>query len=313
MTDNPFRFDSDDSRHELRWWTERLEDVKAQVWSLIAAYAHGFSYNYQYLVHFLQCRNDTSGWGGDPTYYRPAPIPTPVEFIEVLQFRTSQLERALIDGNVVWSWPEHWGTVSWSGPVAAPVRTEDYSLLDIDPAAALWMHLLETRQAIRVHEFLLAEATQPLAQLIALDREEGLKDIRDFTKAATKLAVIDPYVFAGPARQADDYVRDFSRVARIGPQFKALHIVYSSTKGNTFAIRKGIVRAAREAGTVLTYHDTDLIHDRIWIRDRSRALVVGTSFGGIGSRVAFLLPLPTADLARLLGFLDSHRLFTNDA
>ena len=58
----------------------------------------------------------------------------------------------------------------------------------------------------------------------------------------------------------------------------------------------------------MTEHGTDTVHDRVWIADRKRGLVVGTSFNGLGSRAAFLLPLPDPDLVAVLEYLDEHSL-----
>ena len=169
-----------------------------------------------------------------------------------------------------------------------------------------YLHLVETRQAIRVHQFLLSEGG-PRQFLMSLDRGQGLRDIRAFTSGTTKLIVIDPYAYAGESRESGRYVSELAKAAHL-PELKALHVVFSSSRGNTALIRKGIARVARESGAKFTDTDSDLIHDRIWIADRERALVVGTSFGGLGSKAAFLLPLPGIDLKELLRFLDERRL-----
>ncbi len=38
------------------------------------------------------------------------------------------------------------------------------------------------------------------------------------------------------------------------------------------------------------------MHDRVWIKDGNRAKVVGTSFNGLGKKLAFILNLPESDL-----------------
>lgn len=55
--------------------------------------------------------------------------------------------------------------------------------------------------------------------------------------------------------------------------------------------------------------DTNLIHDRIWIKDRKEAIVVGTSLGSFGgTRLSFILSLPSYDLGALLEYLQENSL-----
>ena len=148
-------------------------------------------------------------------------------------------------------------------------------------------------------------------QAIAIARATGLKEIRDFTRDARKLMIVDPYAFGGPSDTAsvDEYVDHFCHVARLdGGCLSALHVIFDSTKGQTKSIRKSISARAKEAGVRFTESDTNVIHDRVWIADRERGLVVGTSFGGLGQRSAFLLDLPTADLKHVLEFFDESGL-----
>jgi hypothetical protein len=141
-------------------------------------------------------------------------------------------------------------------------------------------------------------------------RTDGLREIRDFTHAVENLVVIDPYAYGGEAgEKAERYVEEFAKATRIGSAaLKKLHIIFNSKCGRTKAIIEGIALRASNAGVELTDNDTDLFHDRVWIADRSRGLVVGTSFGGLGNRAAFLLQLPEFDLRHVLGFIDENGL-----
>ncbi len=140
-------------------------------------------------------------------------------------------------------------------------------------------------------------------------RKEGLKEIRDFTKDAKKLIIIDPYFYGGEERSSDYYVQEFSKCSRIRRKHvEAIHIIFSSMHGNTNAIKRGIKEEANLNKCILTEKDTAKIHDRIWIADRKRAIVVGTSLGGIGNRLSFILELPEYDLQAILEFLDDEKL-----
>jgi hypothetical protein len=61
-------------------------------------------------------------------------------------------------------------------------------------------------------------------------------------------------------------------------------------------IRRRVQAFADEAGIQLRNYPTEELHDRVWIRDGAQAKVVGTSFGGLGRKMAFVLDLPPADL-----------------
>jgi hypothetical protein len=43
--------------HHLEWHYEDPSEAKATAWSIIAAHTDSFSYNYDYLVHFITKKN----------------------------------------------------------------------------------------------------------------------------------------------------------------------------------------------------------------------------------------------------------------
>lgn len=142
-------------------------------------------------------------------------------------------------------------------------------------------------------------------------RDAGIKEIRDFTKNSEKLIIIDPYIFSGKSSQAKKIAEDFARTARLAENTpKNIRVIYNPEKV-TKEVKRAIEKSAKEYGVTLTSIGTEEIHDRIWISDRSRGLVVGTSLSGLGKRVAFLLDLPKADLDAILDFLDERKLSRN--
>jgi hypothetical protein len=144
-------------------------------------------------------------------------------------------------------------------------------------------------------------------------RNTGLKEIRDFTSDCQELIIIDPYIFGGETEKASKYIKEFKKSSRINnTKLNNIHIIYSSKHGNTKKIKNGIKKLASDNNCTLTSCDSDLIHDRIWIKDKSDAIVVGTSFGGIGKRLCFLLELPMYDLKCLLDFLTSENLYSKN-
>lgn len=146
-------------------------------------------------------------------------------------------------------------------------------------------------------------------------RTVGLKELRDFTANAEALIIVDPYVFSGPNDRAADIAEEFKRTARVdGKWLKRVHFIYdASTKCTTKTVKAAISRVLKDASITVSSRPSNVIHDRVWIADRRRALVVGTSFNGLGGRAAFLLPLPDPDLRALLEFLDENSLSRAEA
>lgn len=143
-------------------------------------------------------------------------------------------------------------------------------------------------------------------------RDSGLKEIRDFTWGAKELIIIDPYLFSGATKDAESYLNDFKRSSRIdGNSLRKLHIIYNSKYPLTQSIKRGIKRLAEQNDCTISSIGTDLIHDRIWIKDKNNAIVVGTSFGTLGKRVCFILELPKHDLESLLKMIKKNNLLTN--
>jgi hypothetical protein len=147
-------------------------------------------------------------------------------------------------------------------------------------------------------------------QLVALQgqRHIGLNELRDFTDQTEALIVVDPYIFSGIRGSAAAIAEDFKRAARVGGKsLKRVHFIRDVNE-TTNAVRSEIVALCAKHKVHMTERHTDAIHDRIWIADRLRGLVVGTSFNGLGSKAAFLLPLPNPDLKALLKHFDAHSL-----
>ena len=146
-------------------------------------------------------------------------------------------------------------------------------------------------------------------------RSIGLKELRDFTVDVESLIIVDPYAFSGSSDRAEEIAEDFKRTARAGGKWlKRVHFVYDpSTKSTTKAVKAAISKVFKESNIQMSTRKSSEMHDRVWIADRKRALVVGTSFNGIGGRAAFLLPLPEPDLQALLEFLDEKSLSRAEA
>lgn len=141
-------------------------------------------------------------------------------------------------------------------------------------------------------------------------RASGLKEIRDFTVKTKSLIIVDPYIFSGSSENAEMITDEFKKAIRAkGKELKRIHFVYDSEASNTTqAVRNSIKKMLKYESIQVTEAQSAVLHDRIWISDRNRAVVVGTSLNGIGGRVAFILPLPNEDLNALLEYLDENNL-----
>jgi hypothetical protein len=203
--------------------------------------------------------------------------------------------------------------------LAANLREMGFDHLEI-PLADIWSELHEINKKLDNPQFTCRFAQQDtgVMQMMvasknvdAESRQAGIKEIRDFTYKASQLIVIDPYLYGGESeeRSAMKYLEDFEKSSRINQlSLKELHVIYSSSHGQTKNIKHGIKRLANDYGCEYTESNTDKIHDRIWIKDRKDAIVVGTSLRGLGNRLCFILPLPQYDLQALLEYLKEQSL-----
>lgn len=60
----------------------------------------------------------------------------------------------------------------------------------------------------------------------------------------------------------------------------------------------------RSRGTSVSYWQTTEIHDRTIIRDNNTATLLGTSFGGYGNKLSFVLDIPSKDLEMFMTQLE---------
>ena len=63
----------------------------------------------------------------------------------------------------------------------------------------------------------------------------------------------------------------------------------------------------RGRGTQVSYWETTEIHDRTIIRDNMTGTLMGTSFGGLGNKMAFVLDIPDQDLRMFIEQLNRIR------
>jgi hypothetical protein len=133
---------------------------------------------------------------------------------------------------------------------------------------------------------------------------EGIRLLREFTTGAEELILIDPYLLR-PRRGSDPsgYVRLFSDCTNItAGKLKRVQAVYAWRYHDADVLGRLSDLCARHGCELTAKYTTD-VHDRLWVKDQTHGLLVGTSLNSIGGRLAFALPLPADDLHFLLDFL----------
>ena len=124
---------------------------------------------------------------------------------------------------------------------------------------------------------------------------ESIKYIDTWLKDAETLIVTDPYFYQydkGTYRTHTEYSETLTSILprKLG-KLDVFHL-----PGPHGHIKNKVEKYCRDHGIKLRNYPTNEIHDRVWIKNSNSAKVVGTSFGGIGNKLAFILDLPVQDL-----------------
>lgn len=115
---------------------------------------------------------------------------------------------------------------------------------------------------------------------------------------AEKLVIVDPYFFSwsgpnkifGKESQYTNFILELipDTVQRLevfhlpGPNSRITHKFNKMVKSRKIKAR---------------YIETNEIHDRVFIKNDQSAILIGTSLGGYGNKLAFVLPIPDEDLS----------------
>jgi hypothetical protein len=302
---NPFDLTNiDEAKHDLMWHVRDPSQAKGTVWSLAAAYAHCFSYSYEYLTLFIEQRNVNFGWYSDIKYYVPLPTPKIGEFLDILEFRRLELKRVLegttrdekndVEWNE-WHWPKEWD-VQWNY----------YGLVD-RPIKEL---LRDTENAIRVQKFIYEKSRYDFEQvmfgrLVFDDRSNALTTIQSRISNAETLVLCDPYIFNFKLKNitTSEYIRILISIMPTCT-LKKLDIFHGDYPVNHASEAERELRCQLNNTNIeINININKLLHDRVWIVNSDNAFVVGTSFNSIGDKLAFMLELPDSDLKEFIKHL----------
>lgn len=121
------------------------------------------------------------------------------------------------------------------------------------------------------------------------------------------LIITDPYLFTS-SRTRDSEVYAAAVGNMIAPALTdGLHITAVVTSSQNDAKVRAAVESelhARAHDLTISVVESDDFHDRFWIADRARGLVIGTSLNKIGRRIFFVDELSEADVAAVLAEVD---------
>lgn len=130
------------------------------------------------------------------------------------------------------------------------------------------------------------------------ERAKGVKYLLDWMKSPTEITIADPYFIKNSgAISEEEYMKSLQEILPnslvkielfIGPITKIYQKASIATWFNQLCVTRGIE---------LTVFHQEEVHDRVWLKSGTDALVVGTSFNGLGNKCAFLLNLDAEDAA----------------
>jgi hypothetical protein len=142
-----------------------------------------------------------------------------------------------------------------------------------------------------------------LAMVIAQgDPNPGVDLLKKRMANAKELIICDPYFFFyDPIHKSEnEYVKEITSIL---PNKKLNDLTIYCKKPKSPSIIKNLKSQISPKVDCHVYAVND-IHDRVWIKDATRGLLVGTSFGGLGKKVTFIINLPKKDLVDFLELLD---------
>ncbi|HHY0368232.1 hypothetical protein [Vibrio parahaemolyticus] len=128
------------------------------------------------------------------------------------------------------------------------------------------------------------------------------------SKCKNNLIISDPYFFQyGSDNKVFSSLTEYTDfICELIPNdIRSLEVFH--LPGPQGEVKMKIHKTLRSRNIKLTYIETNEIHDRVFIRDQDEAVLVGTSLGGYGNKLAFVLDLPNEDLENFKAALEKIR------
>jgi hypothetical protein len=120
--------------------------------------------------------------------------------------------------------------------------------------------------------------------------------LKNWLHDAKELIIADPFLFSHrPSKDFPDVDSYADALFDLFPgSMTSLDVFH--LPGAQGPVREAIQLRADQRKIRLRRVETTELHDRVWIRDNCHALGVGTSFNGLGNKIAFINKLPDEDL-----------------
>ncbi|UWQ21629.1 hypothetical protein [Jannaschia sp. W003] len=143
------------------------------------------------------------------------------------------------------------------------------------------------------------ETTEPtiLKFLIAANApsaNDAISRLRNWLKGAKHVIICDPYFFKFIPNGIYPTVEKYaSSIEKMLPKSATRIDIYSN--GHTITAKRAVVGKLK-AGRSIRHFSSSGIHDRFLIRDNNAGKIIGTSFGGFGSKFSVVVDLSEKDV-----------------
>lgn len=132
----------------------------------------------------------------------------------------------------------------------------------------------------------------------ASERAKGVKYLSNWMNSPTEITIADPYFIKDSGAISEtDYKSSLKCLLPLSLKKIELFIGPRTRKYQKASIASWFNELCATRGIQLEVFHQEEVHDRVWLKNGSDALVVGTSFNGLGNKCAFLLNLDAADTA----------------
>lgn len=179
-------------------------------------------------------------------------------------------------------------------------RRADYSMEQVQA------RLVESGSSYFLNMTMLQEDISP--KELPPTAEKRMADRMQKLAPETELIITDPYLFTG-SRKSDSEVYAASVGNMLAPALTAgLHVTaVVSRDGNNFKVRKAVEAElhARMNDLTISVIESSDFHDRFWIADRNRGLIVGASLNKIGGKIFFVDELSEGDVRDVLAEVEN--------
>lgn len=193
-------------------------------------------------------------------------------------------------------------------------RNKWWTRPDIEEILARLRHIERRLDTLQLGRCALVEGGRDESVMHLITGLEGCprevhKQVTRWLSGARQLTFVDPYFFSfsGPNKIFRTQTQYIESITALLPRaLESLEIFH--LPGPNRAIFSAFQKHCHGKNISLKNWETTEVHDRVLIKSESEARAMGTSFGGLGNKIAFMLDLPPEDLKVFRGEL--HRIKT---